>query len=121
MPTNKKADKRAEGEAAITAAIDAMTGKDKELGEKLHALITDSVPGLMPKTWYGLPSYANEDGKVVCFFRPAQRFGDRFMTFGFNDIARIDDGDMWPLTFALKELTPAVEKQIAELVKQAVS
>jgi hypothetical protein len=75
----------------------------------------------MPKTWYGLPSYANEDGKVVCFFRPAQRFGDRFMTFGFNDIAKIDVGDMWPLTFGLKELTPAVEKEIAALVKKAIS
>lgn len=119
MATNK-VDKRAEGEEAINATIGAMTGKDKELGEKLHALITSVAPRLMPKTWYGLPSYANEDGKVVCFFRPAQRFGDRFMTFGFNDIAKIEEGDMWPLTFGLKELTPVVVKQITELLNKAI-
>lgn len=119
--TAKQADKRAEGEAAILATIKAMSGKDKELGERLHPLISSIAPSLMPRTWYGLPAYTNEDGKVVCFFRPAQRFGDRFMTFGFNDIAKIDEGDMWPLTFGLKELTPAVEKQITELVKKAIS
>lgn len=116
-----KVDKRAEGEEAINATIEAMTGKDKVLGEKLNSLITTVAPSLMPKTWYGLPSYANEDGKVVCFFRPAQRFGDRFLTFGFNDIAKIEEGDMWPLTFGLKELTPVVEQEITELLNKAVN
>lgn len=119
--TNKQVDKRAEGEAAVVASIEAMTGKDKELGKRLHPIITANAPSLVPKTWYGLPAYANEDGKVICYFRPAQRFSDRFMTFGFNDIAKIDDGDIWPLSFALKELTPEVEAMIAGLVKRAVS
>lgn len=116
-----KTDKRAEGEAAIQISIEAMTGSDKEIGKKLHPIISASAPSLMPKTWYGMPAYANEEGKVICFFRPAQRFGDRFLTLGFNDIALLDDGDFWPLSYAVKELTPAVEQQIAALVKKAVS
>lgn len=119
--SDKQAAKRAEGEADVQSAIEAMTGKDKELGRKLHPIITANAPSLAPKTWYGIPAYANENGKVVCYFRPAQRFGDRFLTFGFNDIAKLDEGDMWPLAFAVKEITPAIEKQIAELVKKAVS
>ncbi|HJP96146.1 MAG TPA: hypothetical protein VJ843_02115 [Candidatus Saccharimonadales bacterium] len=114
-------DKRAEGEAAIQASIEAMMGSDKELGKKLHPIIAANAPSLMPKTWYGMPAYANQDGKIICFFRPAQRFGDRFMTLGFNDVAHLDEGEMWPLSYAVKELTPAVEKQIAELVKKAAN
>lgn len=121
MTTNKEAEKRAEGEAAIQATIEAMNGLDKELGKKLHLIISENGPTLMPKTWYGMPAYANKDGKVVCFFRPAQRFGDRFLQLGFNDIANLDDGDMWPLVYAVKEVTPGVEQQIAEVVKRAVS
>lgn len=121
MTTNKEAEKRAEGEAAIQASIEAMNGTDKELGKKLHPLISENAPALMPKTWYGMPAYANKDGKVVCFFRPAQRFGDRFLQLGFNDIANLDDGNMWPLVYAIKEVTPEVEKQVAEVVKRAVS
>jgi hypothetical protein len=121
MSNTKEAEKRAEGEAAIQASIAAMSGLDKELASKLHPLISQNAPKLMPKTWYGMPAYANEDGKVLCFFRPAQRFNDRFLTLGFNDIAHLDDGDMWALSYAVKEITPAVERQVAELIKRAVS
>jgi hypothetical protein len=121
VATNKEQEKRAEGEAAIQASIEAMNGLDKEIGQKLHPIISENAPNLMPKTWYGMPAYANKEGKIVCFFRPAQRFNDRFLTLGFNDIANLDDGDMWPLSYAVKELTPAVEQQIAELIKRAAS
>lgn len=121
MPIDKQAVKRAEGEAAVRLTIEAMQGTDKELGEKLHPIISANAPSLMPKTWYGMPAYANEEGKVICFFRPAQRFGDRFLTLGFNDIAHLDDGEMWPLSYAVKELTPAIEQHIAKLVQRAVS
>lgn len=119
--SDKLAAKREEGEADVRSAIEAMTGMDKEIGKKLHPIIAANAPSLMPRTWYGIPAYANEDGKVVCYFRPAQRFGDRFLTFGFNDIAKLDDGDIWPLAYAVKEMTPSVEKLVAELVKKAAS
>jgi uncharacterized protein YdhG (YjbR/CyaY superfamily) len=90
------------------------------MGERLHAIIKASAPALSPKTWYGMPAYA-KDGKVVCFFQSAQKFNSRYATFGFNDAANLDDGAMWPVTFALKELTAADEARIAALVKQAVS
>ena len=118
---DKEAVKRAEGEAAVLSAIAAMTGADRALGERLHPIIKASAPELMPKTWYGMPAYANKDGKVVCFFRPAQRFNERHMTLGFNDVANLDEGAMWPMSFSLKELTPAEEAKIAALVKKAVS
>lgn len=118
---DKLAAKRTEGEAAIQATIAAMNGTDRAIGEKLHPLITESAPSLIPRTWYGMPAYTKEDGKIVCYFRPAQRFNDRFLMFGFNDLANLDDGDMWPLTFAVKELTPDVEDRIAKLVTQAIS
>jgi uncharacterized protein YdhG (YjbR/CyaY superfamily) len=91
------------------------------MGERLHAIVTASAPGLMPKTWYGMPAYANDDGKVVCYFQNAAKFDARYATFGFNDTANLDKGAMWPVSFALKELTAADEKTIASLVKKAVS
>ena len=109
-----------EGEAAVLAAIDKMTGADKPMAKKIHALVQAAVPELAPKTWYGMPAYA-KDGKVICFFQSGAKFKARYATFGFSDTARLDDGSMWPTSFALKELTPAVEARIAALVKKAVS
>jgi len=117
----QKADARkADGESAALAAIAAMSGLDRAMGERLHAIIKASAPALTPKTWYGMPAYA-KDGKVVCFFKCAQKFNSRYATFGFSDAANLDDGAMWPTEFALKELTDAAEARIAALVKQAVS
>jgi uncharacterized protein YdhG (YjbR/CyaY superfamily) len=111
---------RAEGERAALAAIAEMPEADRAIAERLHAIITTTAPVLAPKTWYGMPAYARA-GKVVCFFTAADKFKSRYATFGFNDSANLDDGAMWPTSFALKELTPAVEAQIAEIVKKAVS
>jgi uncharacterized protein YdhG (YjbR/CyaY superfamily) len=111
---------KADGESAALAAIAAMSGLDRAMGERLHAIIKASAPALAPKTWYGMPAYA-KDGKVVCFFKCAQKFNTRYATFGFSDAANLDDGAMWPTEFALKELTDAAEARIAALVKQAVS
>ena len=112
---------RAEGERVILAAIAALPEPDRSMGKRLHAIITASAPALSPKTWYGMPAYANQDGKVVCFFTPASKFNSRYATFGFNDDANLDDGAMWPTSFALKELTAAAEAKIAALVKKAVT
>jgi uncharacterized protein YdhG (YjbR/CyaY superfamily) len=121
LKAEARADKnRAEGESAVQAAIAAMTGQDRAIAERIHAIVTANAPALMPKTWYGMPAYAR-DGKVVCFFKCAQKFSTRYATFGFNDTAHLDDGAMWPVEFALKELTAAAEARIAALVKQAVS
>ena len=111
---------KAAGERDLLAKIAEMPGSDRAMAERLHALITASAPSLAPKTWYGMPAYAR-DGKVVCFFTPAQKFGTRYASFGFNDTANLDDGTMWPTSFALTELTAADEARIAALVKQAVS
>jgi len=121
-----KAEERAEkdkaaGESAAVEAIAAMQEPDRSMAKRIHAIIKDSASSLLPKTWYGMPAYANEDGKVVCFFQTAQKFNTRYSTFGFNDSANLDEGAMWPVAFALKELTPADEKKIAALVKKAVS
>jgi uncharacterized protein YdhG (YjbR/CyaY superfamily) len=110
-----------EGESAVLAAIATMQEPDRSMAERLHAIIKDSAPALLPKTWYGMPAYANKDGKVVCFFQTAQKFNTRYATFGFNDTANLDEGAMWPTAFALKELTPAEEARIGALVKKAVS
>jgi uncharacterized protein YdhG (YjbR/CyaY superfamily) len=110
---------KADGESAALAAIAAMSGADRAMGEQLHAIIKASAPALAPKTWYGMPAYAR-DGKVVCFFKCAQKFKTRYATLGFSDAANLDDGAMWPVEFALTELTPAAEARIAALVKQAV-
>jgi hypothetical protein len=110
---------KADGESAALAAIAAMSGADRAMGERLHAIIKASAPALAPKTWYGMPAYAR-DGKVVCFFKCAQKFKTRYATLGFSDAANLDDSAMWPVEFALTELTPAAEARIAALVKQAV-
>lgn len=112
---------RAEGEKALLAAIAAMSEPDHSLAARLHELITASAPGLAPKTWYGMPAYANRDGKVICFFQAASKFNVRYATFGFQPDANIDEGELWATSFALKELTPAAEARIAALVKKAVS
>jgi uncharacterized protein YdhG (YjbR/CyaY superfamily) len=111
---------RAEGEKAIGAKIAEMSEPDRSMAKKIHAIVTKSAPDLMPRTWYGMPAYAR-DGKVVCYFTPAEKFESRYATFGFNDTANLDEGSMWPTSFALKKLTAADEKKIAALVKQAVS
>jgi uncharacterized protein YdhG (YjbR/CyaY superfamily) len=111
---------RAEGERAVLAKIAEMQEPDRSMAERIHAIIKDSAPVLSPKTWYGMPAYAR-DGKIVCFFQSAQKFNARYATFGFNDEANLDEGAMWPTSFALKELTASDEAKIAELVKKAVS
>ena len=109
-----------DGESAVRASIAAMSPQDRAIAERLHELVKAAAPGLSPKTWYGMPAYA-KDGKVVCFFRNATKFKERYAMFGFNDSAKLDDGSMWPIAFALKKLTKADEARIAKLVKQAVS
>ncbi len=111
---------RAAGESDVLAAIAAMQEPDRSMAQRLHALITASAPALAPKTWYGQPAYAR-DGKVVCFFQPAEKFKTRYATLGFSDKAHLDEGAMWPVAFALKELTPGEEARISALVKKAVS
>ena len=111
---------KADGESDVLAKIAEMQGSDRAIARRLHAIIKASAPALSPKTWYGMPAYA-KDGKVVCFFTSAQKFNSRYATFGFNDTANLDDGVMWPTSFALKELTAAEEAKIAALVKKAVS
>jgi hypothetical protein len=114
-----RADK-ADGESAVLAKIAAMPAPDRAMGERLHAIIKASAPALSPKLWYGMPAYA-KDGKVVCFFQSAQKFSTRYATFGFSDEANLDEGGLWPVAFALKELTAAEEARIGALVKKAVS
>lgn len=112
---------RAAGESDVLAAIAEMPESDRVIAERIHAIITASAPALAPKTWYGMPAYANKDGKVVCFFQAAAKFSTRYATLGFNDTANIDEGVMWPTAFALTKLTAAEEEKIGALVKQAVS
>jgi uncharacterized protein YdhG (YjbR/CyaY superfamily) len=116
-----RADKAEAGESAVLAKIAEMPEPDRTMGERLHAIIKASAPALSPKTWYGMPAYANKDGKVVCFFQSAQKFNSRYATLGFSDKANLDEGAMWPTSFALKELTGAEEARIGALVKKAVS
>jgi hypothetical protein len=113
-------DKRADDEAAVLAAIAAMPEPDRDMGSRLHAIIKTNAPALLPRTWYGMPAYSNGN-KIICFFRSRQKFGERYMTFGFNDVANLDDGNIWPISFALTDLTRTEETKIAALVKQAVS
>jgi uncharacterized protein YdhG (YjbR/CyaY superfamily) len=110
----------ADGERAVLAKIAEMPEPDRAMAERIHAIVKTSAPGLSAKTWYGMPAYA-KDGKVVCFFQSADKFNARYATFGFNDTANLDDGAIWPTSFALTKLTAAVEARIAALVKQAVS
>jgi uncharacterized protein YdhG (YjbR/CyaY superfamily) len=110
----------AEGEGAVRAALAKMAPHDRALGERLHAIVTESAPELTPKTWYGMPAYAR-DGKVVCYFRDAGKFKERYAMLGFQDTSNLDDGAMWPVAFALTELTRDSEAKIRALLKQAVS
>jgi uncharacterized protein YdhG (YjbR/CyaY superfamily) len=112
--------RKADGESALLAKIAEMQGPDRAMAERLHAIVKASAPALSPKTWYGMPAYAKE-GKIVCYFTPAAKFKSRYATLGFNDEANLDDGAMWPTSFALKELTAAEEARIVALVKKAVS
>jgi uncharacterized protein YdhG (YjbR/CyaY superfamily) len=111
---------KADGERDVLAAIAAMKEKDRAMAKRLHAIVKASAPDLWPKTWYGMPAYARE-GKVVCFFKSAGKFNSRYATLGFEEAANLDEGTMWPTSFALKELTAADEKRIAAIVKKAVS
>jgi len=111
---------KADGESAVLAKIAEMQGSERTMAKRLHAIIKASAPALSPKTWYGMPAYA-KDGKVVCFFQSAQKFKSRYATLGFSDEANLDEGAMWPTSFALKELTAAEEAKIGALVKKAVS
>ncbi|HEV8568997.1 MAG TPA: DUF1801 domain-containing protein [Actinoplanes sp.] len=118
----RKAEARgANDEKAVLAKIAEMSGPDRAIAKRLHELIRSSAPTLSPKTWYGMPAYATKDGKVVCYFTPAEKFKSRYATFGFNDTANLDEGAMWPTAFALTELTAADEARIGALVKKAVS
>jgi uncharacterized protein YdhG (YjbR/CyaY superfamily) len=124
-----KSEKRrvSKAEKAVLAEQDAldkiaeMPDSDRVMAERIHAIVKEAAPNLAPKTWYGMPAYANEDGKVVCFFKAAAKFDARYAEFGFNDVASLDDGAMWPTAFALTEVTDAAEKRITELVTKAVS
>jgi uncharacterized protein YdhG (YjbR/CyaY superfamily) len=111
----------AEGEEAVLSALAAMSPADRALGERIHAIVKKIAPDLTPKTWYGMPAYANKDGKVVLYFRNAEKFKERYAMLGFNETANLDDGSMWPVAFALTKLTKADEARIAKLLKQAVS
>jgi uncharacterized protein YdhG (YjbR/CyaY superfamily) len=121
MKAEARANKnREEGEKALLAAITQMKGQDGPMARRLHQIIMAAAPELMPKTWYGMPAYANADGKIICFFQAAGKFGVRYATFGFQPDAKLDEGNMWPTSFALKELTPAEETKISALVKKSV-
>lgn len=116
-----KAEKAALAEQDALDKIAEMPDSDRVMAERIHAIVKEAAPELAPKTWYGMPAYANEDGKVVCFFKAAAKFDARYAEFGFNDVASLDDGAMWPTAFALTEVTDAAEKRITELVRKAVS
>jgi len=112
---------KADGERDLLDKVAEMDEADRSIAERLHALIKENAPGLTPRTWYGMPAYANDEGKVVCFFTAASKFKDRYASFGFNSAANLDEGNMWPTSFALKKLTSAEEARIIELVKRAAS
>jgi uncharacterized protein YdhG (YjbR/CyaY superfamily) len=116
----KKGAKRADGLKAILDSIAKMAPEDRALAERVHATVTKTAPDLMPKTWYGMPAYTNDDGKVVLFFQDSGKFNYRYSTLGFQDAANLDDGDVWPIAYALTKWTPKAEKQVVELVKAAI-
>ena len=116
----KAAERKADGEKALLEKVAEMPEPDRAMAERLHAIVTASAPDLSPRTWYGMPAYA-KDGKVVCYFTAASKFKSRYATFGFNDEANLDEGNIWPVSFALTELTAADEARIGALVKKAVS
>ena len=115
----KAEEQKVDGERAVLAKIAEMPETDRAMAERLHEIVKASAPELSPKTWYGMPAYANKDGKVVCFFQSAEKFNARYATFGFSDKANLDEGAMWPTSFALKELGAAAEARIGALVKRA--
>jgi uncharacterized protein YdhG (YjbR/CyaY superfamily) len=117
----KKGAKKAEGLEQLLESIASMAPDDRAIAERVHATVTATAPQLSPKTWYGMPSYANEDGKVVLFFQNSGKFNYRYCTLGFQDTANLDDGDMWPASYAIMRWSPEVEAKVAELVKAAVS
>jgi uncharacterized protein YdhG (YjbR/CyaY superfamily) len=117
----KKGAKKADGLQAVLDRIAEMAPEDRALAERVHMAVTAAAPDLSPKTWYGMPAYANADGKVVVFFQDAGKFSYRYSTLGFQDAANLDDGDMWPVSYALRSWSPAVEKKVTDLVKSAVS
>ena len=117
----RKGAKKADGLQAVLDAIAKMPPDDRALAERVHVTVTKTAPGLAPKTWYGMPAYANEDGKVVVFFKDAGKFGQRYSTLGFEEAANLDDGDMWVTSFALVKWSPAVEKKVTSMVKAAIS
>ena len=121
LKERKMAASKEEAEKAALAAITAMKEPDRSMAKRIHEIIKDSAPALLTKTWYGMPAYADKDGNVICFFQAAEKFKARYATFGFNGKANLDDGIMWPTSFALKGLTAAEEAKIAALVKKAVS
>lgn len=116
----KKEAQKADGEKTLLAAVAAMPQSDKKLAKRIHEIVKTSAPGLMPKTWYGMPAWANKDGKVVCYFKPASKFQMRYAQFGFEDAAKLDDGALWPVVFGLTQLSATEERKIAALVKKAV-
>jgi uncharacterized protein YdhG (YjbR/CyaY superfamily) len=117
----KKGAKAADGLEALLDAIAAMAPQDRALAERVHVTVTATAPELTPKTWYGMPAYANAEGKVVLFYQDSGKFNYRYSTLGFQDQANLDDGDLWPVSYALKQWSPVVEKKVVELVKAAVS
>ena len=116
----RKKGKKADGEADLLAKVAEMSDSDRAIADRLHALVKQNGPELSPKTWYGMPAWANSDGKVVCFFTAAGKFDSRYASFGFNEAAKLDDGTMWPTAFAITKLTPADEDKLAALIKKAV-
>ncbi len=112
---------KADAEKALLEKIAEMPDADRTMAERFHAIVKENAPNLAPRLWYGMPAYGREDGKLICFFQAADKFKARYATFGFEESAKLDDGNMWPTSFALKKLTPADEKRIAALIKQAVS
>jgi uncharacterized protein YdhG (YjbR/CyaY superfamily) len=117
----KQGAKKADGLQAVLDSIAEMAPADRALAERVHLTVTATAPELSPKTWYGMPAYANSDGKIVVFFQNAGKFNYRYSTLGFQDTANLDDGDVWPVTYALNKWSPVVEKKVAELVKAAIS
>ena len=116
-----KGAKKADGLQAVLDRIEQMAPEDRALAERVHVTVTAAAPELSPKTWYGMPAYANSDGKIVVFFQDAGKFSYRYSTLGFQDAANLDDGDMWPVSYALRKWSPTVEKKVAELVRAAIS
>jgi uncharacterized protein YdhG (YjbR/CyaY superfamily) len=117
----RKGAKKADGLQALLDSLAEMAPEDRGIAERVHVAVTEHAPDLLPKTWYGMPAYANEDGKVVVFFQPSGKFSYRYSTIGFQDTAHLDDGDLWPVAFAVTSWSPTVEKRVVELVEAAVS